>query len=166
MVQFTPFETDNGRRRPAVARKDVCMPIFGPEDESKVRELFDELERPVELVVAHGPEETPLPGARDIDFGAEAERIVESLAAISENISYRSEDHPSGIRMFPAITVLPAGEDRGVVYYGLPWGYELASLVGAIREAGRRGSSLAADSLERLEALDRDVVIDVFVTPT
>jgi len=142
------------------------MPIFGPEDESKVRELFDELERPVELVVAHGPEETPLPGARDIDFGAEAERIVESLAALSENISHRSEDHPSGIRMFPAITVLPAGEDRGVVYYGLPWGYELASLVGAIREAGRRGSSLTADSLERLEALDRDVVIDVFVTPT
>ena len=142
------------------------MPIFGPEDETKVRELFDELERPVELVVAHGPEETPLPGARDIDFGAEVERIVESLAALSENLSYRSEVQPPGIRLFPAITILPAGEDRDVVYYGLPWGYELASLVGAIREAGRRDSSLTPESLERLEALDHDVAIDVFVTPT
>jgi len=142
------------------------MAIFRPEEEQKVRELFGALERPVELVVAHGPEETPLPGARDIDFGAEADRIVEGLASLSEQVSYRTEAEPPGIRLFPAIRVLPAGEDHGVVYYGLPWGYELASLVGAIREAGRRGSSLAADSLERLEALDRDVVIDVFVTPT
>jgi len=47
------------------------MPIFGAEEEEKVRELLDALERPVELLVAHGPEEMPLPGARDVDFGAE-----------------------------------------------------------------------------------------------
>jgi alkyl hydroperoxide reductase subunit AhpF len=142
------------------------MSIFRPEEEEKVRELFDALERPVELVVAHGPEATPLPGARDIDFGAEAERIVESLASLSENVSWRSEVEPPGMSLFPAVTVLPEGEDRGVVYYGLPWGYELASLIGAVREAGRRTSSLSAESLERLAALDRDLAIDVFVTPT
>jgi hypothetical protein len=35
------------------------MPIFGAEEEEKVRELLDALERPVELLVAHGPEEMP-----------------------------------------------------------------------------------------------------------
>jgi alkyl hydroperoxide reductase subunit AhpF len=142
------------------------MAIFRPEDEARVRELLDELERPVELVVALGPEETPLPGARDIDFGAEAERVVEGLASLSENVSSRSEVEPAGVSLFPAVTVLPEGEDRGVVYYGLPWGYELASLIGAVREAGRRTSSLSAESLERLASLDRDLAIDVFVTPT
>ena len=142
------------------------MSIFRPEEEEKVRELFDALERPVELVVAHGSEATPLPGARDIDFGAEAERVVESLASLSENVSWRSEVEPPGVSLFPAVTVLPEGEDRGVVYYGLPWGYELASLIGAVREAGRRISSLSAESLERLAELDRDLAIDVFVTPT
>lgn len=142
------------------------MSIFRPEEEEKVRELFDALQRPVELVVAHGPEPSPLPGARDIDFGAEAERVVEALASLSENLSYRVEAEPSWARMYPAVRVLPRGADDGVVYYGLPWGYELASLIGAVREAGRRSSSLSAESLERLEALDRDLAIDVFVTPT
>jgi alkyl hydroperoxide reductase subunit AhpF len=142
------------------------MSMFRPEEEAKVSELFAALERPVELVVAHGPEETPLPGARDIDFGAEANLIVEALASLSENLSYRVEAEPPSGRMYPAISVLPEEEDKGVVYYGLPWGYELASLVGAIREAGRLESSLSAESLERLAALDRDLAIDVFVTPT
>ncbi len=142
------------------------MAIFRPEEEAKVRELLDALERPVELVVAHGPEETPLPGARDIDFGAETEKIVEGLAALSENVSYRVEDRPPGIALFPAVLVLPEGKDRGIRYHGLPWGYELASLIGAVVEAGKRESSLSAESVERLGALERELAIDVFVTPT
>jgi alkyl hydroperoxide reductase subunit AhpF len=140
--------------------------IFRPDEEPKVRELLDALERPVELLVAHGPEETPLPGARDIDFGAETERIVEGLASLSEKVSYRVEDRPPGVALFPAVLVLPEGEDVGIRYYGLPWGYELSSLLGAVLEAGRRTSSLSAESLERLAGLDRDLAIDVFVTPT
>jgi alkyl hydroperoxide reductase subunit AhpF len=64
------------------------------------------------------------------------------------------------------VLVLPEGEDVGIRYDGLPWGYELSSLLGAVLEAGRRTSSLSAESLERLAGLDRDLAIDVFVTPT
>ena len=142
------------------------MPIFQPEDEPRVRELLDALERPVELLVAHGPEETPLPGARDIDFGADTERVVAEVAALSERVTYRVEDRPPGVALFPAVLVLPEGEDVGIRYYGLPWGYELSSLLGAVLEAGRRTSSLSAESLERLAGLDRELAIDVFVTPT
>ncbi len=142
------------------------MAIFRADEEGRVRELLDALERPVELLVAHGPEETPLPGARDVDFGAETERIVEGIAALSERVTFRVEDEPPGFERYPAIAVLPDGEDVGVRYYGLPWGYELASLIGGVIEAGRRVPSLKAESLERLAALDRDLLIDVFVTPT
>ena len=131
-----------------------------------MRELLDALERPVELLVAHGPEETPLPGARDLDFGAETQRIVEGIAALSERVTFRVEDEPPGFERYPAIAVLPDGEDVGVRYYGLPWGYELASLVGGVIEAGRQVPSLKPESLERLAALERDLAIDVFVTPT
>ena len=140
--------------------------IFRPEEEARVRALFERLERPVELLVAHGPEATPLPGARDVDFAAETERIVGELAGLSDLLSYRSEHEPPGLARYPAVAVLPEGEDHGVRYYGLPWGYELGSLIGAILEAGRRESSLSPDSLERLAALDRDLAVDVFVTPT
>jgi alkyl hydroperoxide reductase subunit AhpF len=142
------------------------MALFRPEDEARVREVFEQLERPVELVVALGPEETPLPGARDVDFGAETVKVVEGVAALSEHVSARVEDEPEGIDLFPAVLVLPEGKDVGVRYYGLPWGYELGSLIGAIVEAGKRESSLRPESLERLAELDRELAIDVFVTPT
>ena len=132
-----------------------------------MRELFAELGRPVELLVAHGPEEEmPQVGARDIDFAAETERVVRELAELSECVSVRVEEQPDGFERYPAVSVQPEGRDAGVRYYGLPWGYELGSLIGAVLEAGRVESSLSAETLERLAALDRDVAIDVFVTPT
>jgi alkyl hydroperoxide reductase subunit AhpF len=142
------------------------MPIFRPEDEARVRELLGALERPVELVVALGPEETALPGARDVDFGAETVRVVRELAALSEQLSFRVEDRPAGAALFPAVLVLPGGKDVGLRYYGLPWGYELGSLIGAVLEAGRVESSLSAESLEQLRSLEQELAIDVFVTPT
>ena len=142
------------------------MAIFPPEDEQRVRELLDTLERPVELLVALGPEEAPLPGAREIDFGAETERIVAGLAALSARVTYRVGEEPPGFERYPAIAILPEGEDLGLRYYGLPWGYELGSLIGAVLEAGRRESSLRPESLERIAALEHDLAIDVFVTPT
>lgn len=141
--------------------------IFRPEDEERVRELFAELERPVELLVAHGPEETPLPGAaQEVDFGAQTERVVRGLAELSESVSVRVEEEPPGFERYPAVSVQPEGRDVGIRYYGLPWGYELGSLIGAVLEAGRAESSLRPESLERLAALDRELTIDVFVTPT
>lgn len=143
------------------------MAIFRPEDEARVRELLAELERPVELLVAHGPEETPLPGAaREIDFGAQTERVVRGLAELSESVSVRVEEEPPGFERYPAVSVQPEGRDVGIRYYGLPWGYELGSLIGAVLEAGRTESSLSPESLERLAELDQDLAIDVFVTPT
>jgi alkyl hydroperoxide reductase subunit AhpF len=142
------------------------MAIFRPEDEARVRELLGELERPVELLVAVGPEETPLPGARDVDFGAETQRVVGGLAELSDLVSCRVEEEPPGFERYPAVAVRPEGADAGVRYYGLPWGYELGSLIGAVLEAGRAGSSLAPESLERLAALEHELAIDVFVTPT
>ena len=142
------------------------MAIFRPEDEARVRELFAQLERPVELLVAHGPEETPMHGVRDVDFGASTEQLVRELCALYELVTMRVEEEPDGFDRYPAVAVLPEGRDAGVRYYGLPWGYELGSLIGAVLEAGRRESSLSAETLERLRALDRDVEIDVFVTPT
>jgi alkyl hydroperoxide reductase subunit AhpF len=142
------------------------MAILRPEEEERVRELFAELERPVELLVALGPEETPLPGAGDLDFGAETVKIAEALAELGDAVSVRVEHEPEGFPRFPAVSIRPEGRDAGVRYDGLPWGYELGSLIGAVLEAGRREPSLKPESLAALAALDRDLALDVFVTPT
>jgi len=143
------------------------MAIFRPEEEEKVREILDGLERPVELVVALGPEVGPVPGAPpDFDFGAETVRVVEELCAFSDRLTSRVEQEPAGIERFPAVLVRPEGEEVGVRYDGLPWGYELGSLLGAVVEAGTREPTLRPESLETLAGLDRDLDIEVYVTPT
>jgi alkyl hydroperoxide reductase subunit F len=144
----------------------ACMPILRPEEETKVREWFDRLARPVELFVALGPEETPRAGSGDLDFGAEMVRLCEGLAGLGDRVTCRVEEEPEGFSRFPAVSIRPDGHDAGVRYDGLPWGYELGSLVGGIVEAGREEPTLSADSLAALEELDRDLTLDVFVTPT
>jgi alkyl hydroperoxide reductase subunit AhpF len=140
--------------------------LLRAEEETKVRDWFAALERPVELLVALGPEETPLAGAGDVDFGAEMVRVCVELAELGDHVACRVEQEPDGFPRFPSVSIRPDGKDVGVRYDGLPWGYELGSLVGAIVDAGRAESSLGPDSLAVLEELDRDLALDVFVTPT
>ena len=142
------------------------MPFLRPEEETKLREWFAELERPVELLVALGPEETPRAGAGDLDFGAEMVRVCEGLAELGDRVSCRVEHEPAGFPRFPAVSIRPDGRDAGVRYDGLPLGYELGSLVGAIVEAGRAEPSLRPESRATLDELDRDLALEVFVTPT
>ena len=92
--------------------------------------------------------------------------ICEALAGLGESVSCRVEEEPEGFPRFPAVSIRPEGRDVGVRYDGLPWGYELGSLVGGIVEAGRDEPTLRPDSLVALETLERDLALDVFVTPT
>jgi glutaredoxin-like protein len=140
--------------------------VLGAEEETKVREWFAALERPVELFVALGPEETPSAGSGDVDFGAELVRVCEALAELGDGVTCRVEEEPADFFRFPAVSIRRDGHDAGVRYDGLPWGYELASLVGGIVEAGREEPRLRPDSLAALAELDRDLALDVFVTPT
>jgi len=142
------------------------MPLLRSEEETKVRDWFAELERRVELLVALGPEETPRAGSRDVDFGTEMVRVCEALAELGDRVTYRVEEEPEGFPRFPSVSVRPDGRDVGVRYDGLPWGYELGSLVGAVVEAGRAEPTLRPDSLAALEGLERDLTLDVFVTLT
>jgi NADH-dependent peroxiredoxin subunit F len=140
--------------------------LLRAEEETKVRDWFGELERPVELVVALGPEETPLAGSGDVDFGAEMVRVCEEVAELGDGVTCRVEHEPEGFPRFPSVSIRPDGRDAGVRYDGLPWGYELGSLVGAIVEAGREEPRLRPESRAALAELDRDLALEVFVTPT
>lgn len=144
------------------------MGIFRAEEERAVRELLAEVERPVELALVLGPyETTTLAGAREIDPEAETRAILAGIAELCPLVAV--SEHPEGslgAERYPATVVLRDGADTGIRFYGTPWGYELTSLVGAVLEAGKEASSLAPESLEALAALDRDLALQVFVTPT
>ena len=93
-------------------------------------------------------------------------RVCEGRAELGDAVTCRVEQEPEGVPRFPAVSIRPDGRDVGVRYDGLPWGYELGSLVGAIVEAGRDEPALRPESVAALAELDRDLTLDVFVTPT
>jgi len=102
-----------------------------------------------------------------------ARQVVDQVASLSDRISVvehnmvldKDEVAAYGVDRVPAIAVV-GQKDLGIRYYGVPSGYEVATLVEAVVLAGSGESGLSAESLERLAALDRAIDIKVFVTPT
>ncbi len=75
----------------------------------------------------------------------------------------------NGIDKIPAIAILKggnAGADCGIRYFGIPSGYEFASLVEDIIMVGNGDSGLAEATRKALATLPAEVHIQVFVTPT
>jgi len=136
---------------------------LGESEREAIRGLFGGLERDVPVLLELGPEASPvsvLAGGRELDFGAETQSLLEQIASLSDRVTLTvSETDDPG--PWPRTTIA-----ERLVYQGLPWGYELSTLVYAIAEAGREATSLSDSSLAALAALERDISLEVFVTPT
>jgi glutaredoxin-like protein len=70
-----------------------------------------------------------------------------------------------GIDRVPAIVVCSPDRDR-IRFYGAPLGYEVMSLLEAIRLTASGDSGLTEASRARLGAIERPVSLQVFFTPT
>ena len=139
-------------------------PVLGGREQEAIREAFAALRRDVDVVLELGPTATPVSllaaGGREIEPNAVTRDLVEAVCALSGRVSLTVTEHDDP-GPWPRTTVAP-----GVSYLGMPVGYELTTLVHAIVEAGRDEPALAAPTLERLAALERDIAVDVYVTPT
>lgn len=131
-----------------------------------VQEMFADLHRPVRLVMFTQEVEC--------DFCAETRQLVEELATLSDKLSAEVHDFVQdadlarsyGVDKIPAIVLLSDSQDYGVRFYGIPAGYEFTSLVEAIRLVSSGNPNLKPSTVETLRNLNRDVHIQVFVTPT
>ena len=70
------------------------------------------------------------------------------------------------IERHPAIVV--EGKGKGLIrFYGIPSGYEFGSLIESIIMSGtNKGSDLDSALVEEIEAIDKPLHLQVFVTPT
>lgn len=73
-----------------------------------------------------------------------------------------------GVDKIPAIAILEGDGDKdyGIRYYGIPSGYEFASLLEDIKMVGTGEVDLSQDIIDRVKAIDKDVHLQVYVTPT
>jgi len=70
-----------------------------------------------------------------------------------------------GIDKIPGLVIRNA-QDYGIRFFGIPSGYEFMSLIEAIIDVSKGRTGLSPRTREALQALQKDVKIEVFVTPT
>lgn len=69
------------------------------------------------------------------------------------------------VKRIPAIVIMDEN-DYGIKFYGIPSGYEFSPLIHAIRMVSVKETGLQVETKEFLDKLERDIHLQVFVTPT
>lgn len=77
----------------------------------------------------------------------------------------KGEAEKHGVDKIPAIVVMDQ-KDYGIKFYGIPGGYEFGSLVEAVKLVSTGENDLQPETKSFLDTLEKDVHLQVFVTPT
>ena len=151
------------------------MPIISPQDRQTLEERFrKELKRKItlKLFTSQLAGQLFVPG-RECPTCPQTQQILEELTSLSPMLELETVDFYSqgqavrevGVERIPAI-VVTRGEDASVKYYGMPSGYEFVTIIESAIELSKPRTSLSADTRKKLQLVDQDVHIQVFVTPT
>jgi glutaredoxin-like protein len=115
-----------------------------------------------------------VPGEDPCPSCADTVALLGELAATSDHLSLEVHDvaaepdvaREQGIDKVPATRIIGPGARGAVRLFGLPGGYEFATLIEDVIDVGGARDDLSDDAHAALDALTRDVHLQVFVTPT
>ncbi|MCB2198711.1 thioredoxin family protein [bacterium] len=143
------------------------MAILKDQDKQAIRERFGEMTGDVKMI--YFTQEI------DCQYCADTQALLTEVAELSDKLTLEVHNKVTdgelaesyGVDKAPA-TVLTAadGKDHGIRYYGIPSGYEFASLLEDILMLSANDSGLDQATRDALANLSGDVHMQVFVTPT
>ncbi len=141
------------------------MSLLNDEIREQIRQDLADLAGPVKMVMFTQESEC--------QYCKETQQLTEELAELSDQLTVEVYDFVADeekaqeleIDKTPALAIIGA-EDYGMRYYGIPSGYEFASVLHAIKMAASGESELSEDTLKVLTGLKEKVHFQVFVTPT
>ena len=139
--------------------------ILNDQVKDEVKKMLQDLKDDVELVV--------FTQMIECQYCEDNRKLAEEVAELSDKIKIKVYNFQTDkdkadefkIDKIPAIAV--AGEeDYGIRFYGIPGGYEFTSLIEAIRIVSTGDTQLSSETEEYLKSLEKEVHLQVFVTPT
>ena len=141
------------------------MPMMSDKDRKAVAEQLEELDNEVRMIVF--TQET------ECMYCKETRNLVTELSELSDKTSLEIYDFVKDkdiadkykIDKIPA-TVVMGDEDYGIRFFGIPSGYEFASLLQSVKMIGAGDSGLSQKSRDFLKNLEKELHFQVFVTPT
>ncbi len=134
-------------------------------DREAVRKRFEELKESVKIVM--------FTQEIECEYCSVTRELVEELAGLSEKLSVEVLDFVKdktradefGVDKIPAL-VLIGEKDYGIRFFGIPAGYEFATLIEDIVMVSRRDHGLPKAITDELAKVDSPVHMQVFVSPT
>lgn len=150
------------------------MPLISDEDRQFLIEYFGkELQDSVKITFFTQRQSPLVVPSHVCAYCKETKELLEEVAGLSDKIELTVYDlladesaaKEHGIEKIPAVVI--TGKNKGRIrYFGIPAGYEFASLVEVIADVSKGKPSLEDATKKELAKVDRDLHIQVFVTPT
>ena len=156
------------------------MPLLRDADREGLRKELTKLTTPVKLVF--------FTQALDCEYCDLTKQVLEEITSLTDKVQLQEYNFQIDkqavsdykIARVPAIAVVrmespkllitgnekPVERDYGIRYYGVPAGFEFASLIGDIMDVSLGESGLSAQTKAALKQLQAPLHLQVFSTPT
>jgi glutaredoxin-like protein len=158
------------------------MPLLGEKEINAVKNKFAVIEKKVKIILINPPKDVEIPGIPKNQYAPTTEQLLEEVVGAAPDklelkiLRYPTDEEeinkfylskPEGHPMMPVIIIADENEkDYGIRYYGIPAGYEFASLLEDIVMVGTGKHELNPRTVQELEKLPEGIRLWVFVTPT
>ena len=150
------------------------MPAIPDRDKDTLKRDFrKDLKKDVTIrLFTQGSSLLTVPG-RECTYCPQTKELLEELTSLSPKLhlevfdfySQPQETAKYDVERIPAIVMGEEGQAR-VKFYGIPMGYEFATIVEDIKTLSRGVSPLSMESRKKLRKVNQAIQIQVFVTPS
>jgi len=128
-------------------------------------ELNEKLEKPVKIIMFTQEVEC--------QFCMQTRQLINELAALNDKVKVEIYDFLKdsekakeyGVDKVPAIVIV-SEKDYGIRFYGIPYGYELQTLLEGVINVSRGRTDVSEETRKKLREIKTPVHIQVFVTLT
>ncbi len=141
------------------------MSIIQDSDRAVITKQLEGLNQPVKMI--------NFSQEMECQFCKETSELVKELGQLSDKVESEVYDFVNdkeivkkyNVEHIPS-TILMGDNDRGIKFYGIPSGYEFATILETIKMISSGDSGLSQDTKDFLKDLKEPVNLKVFVTPT
>lgn len=150
------------------------MALLSSEVQSEIKKIFADLSGDVRLLFFTQRDSPLIIPGQDCPTCKDTRALLQEVAALSDKLhleihevsldSETAREH--GIDRVPALVMTADGVKGKVRYFGLPSGYEFSVLLGSLVDVSKANADLTEDTIEALNAVNKDLHFQVFVTPT
>ena len=142
------------------------MSLIPDEHKEHLRmELNEKLEKPVKIIMFTQEVEC--------QFCMQTRQLINELAALNDKVKVEIYDFLKdsekakeyGVDKVPAIVIV-SEKDYGIRFYGIPYGYELQTLLEGVINVSRGRTDVSEETRKKLREIKTPVHIQVFVTLT